>query len=156
MELEDSLSYSQVPTTCLYPEPDQSSPCPHPHPISWRSILILSSHNMPRSSKWCLLLRFPYHTLNAPVLSPVHATFPTHVIIYFITHMIYGEEYRSYCSSLCSLISSLVSLRPMCLPYHADHSELTVFWLKLWLVIHESFAAQSMLNLWCIVEFGSK
>jgi len=33
----------QVPATCPYPEPDQSSSCP-PHPTSWRSILILSCH----------------------------------------------------------------------------------------------------------------
>jgi len=42
MEPEGSLPHSQVSATCLYPEPDQSSPCPHP--TSWRSILILSSH----------------------------------------------------------------------------------------------------------------
>jgi hypothetical protein len=29
MEPEDSLPHSQVPTTCLYPEPAQSSPYPH-------------------------------------------------------------------------------------------------------------------------------
>ena len=29
MEPEGSLSYSHVPTTYPFPEPDQSSPCPH-------------------------------------------------------------------------------------------------------------------------------
>ena len=29
MEPEGSLLHSQVLTTCPYPEPDQSSPCPH-------------------------------------------------------------------------------------------------------------------------------
>jgi len=29
MEPECSLPHSQVPATCPYPEPDQSSPCPH-------------------------------------------------------------------------------------------------------------------------------
>jgi hypothetical protein len=28
MEPEDSLTRLQVPTTCPYPKPDQSSPCP--------------------------------------------------------------------------------------------------------------------------------
>jgi hypothetical protein len=29
MEPEGSLPHSQLPTTCPYPEPAQSSPCPH-------------------------------------------------------------------------------------------------------------------------------
>jgi len=29
MEHEGSLLYAQVPTTCPYPEPDQSGPCLH-------------------------------------------------------------------------------------------------------------------------------
>ena len=44
MEPESSLSHSQQPATCLYPEPGQSSPSPHF--ISWRSIFILSSSNL--------------------------------------------------------------------------------------------------------------
>jgi hypothetical protein len=39
---EGSLPNSQQPATCPYPEPDQSSPCPHP--TSPKSILILSFH----------------------------------------------------------------------------------------------------------------
>jgi len=42
MEPEGSLPHSQVLAICPYSEPDQSSP--RPHPTSWRSILILSSH----------------------------------------------------------------------------------------------------------------
>ena len=40
---EFSLPHSQVPATCLYPEPDQSNPC-FLNSTSWRCILILSSH----------------------------------------------------------------------------------------------------------------
>jgi len=29
MDPEDSLLHSHVPATCPYPEPGQSSPCPH-------------------------------------------------------------------------------------------------------------------------------
>ena len=43
MEPEGSLPRLQVLATCPFPQPDQSSPCT-PNPISWRSILILSSH----------------------------------------------------------------------------------------------------------------
>jgi len=42
MESEGSLQHSHAPVTYPYPEPDQSNP--RSHPISWRSILILSSH----------------------------------------------------------------------------------------------------------------
>jgi hypothetical protein len=42
MEPDGSLPHSQVPATCLYPEPDLSSQCFRP--TSWRSVLILSSH----------------------------------------------------------------------------------------------------------------
>ena len=40
MEPERSLLHSQQPATCPYLEPDQSIPCPTPHPITWRSILM--------------------------------------------------------------------------------------------------------------------
>ena len=43
MEPQGSLPNSQVPATCPYPEPAQSSPYPQ-YPTSWRSILTLSSH----------------------------------------------------------------------------------------------------------------
>ena len=44
MEPEGSLTYLQAPVACPYPQPDQSRPCPPPHPTSWRFMLILSSH----------------------------------------------------------------------------------------------------------------
>jgi hypothetical protein len=42
MDPDCSLPHSKVPAICPYPEPEQ--PSPYPNPISWRSILILSSH----------------------------------------------------------------------------------------------------------------
>jgi len=42
MEPESSLLSSQEPTTVYYHAPDESYP--HPHPVSLRSTLVLSSH----------------------------------------------------------------------------------------------------------------
>ena len=80
MDLEGSLSYSQAPATCLHPEPDQCSLCspiPFPEdPFQYYSPIIclgLPSGLFPSG--------FLTKTLYAPVLSPMRATFPTHVFI---------------------------------------------------------------------------
>ena len=58
MKPEGSLPHSQVPATCSYPEPDQSSPCPLSHLLKILLNIILPS--MPGSSKWSLSLKFPH------------------------------------------------------------------------------------------------
>jgi len=58
LEPQGSLPRLEVPATCRYAEPDQSSPWPHP--TSWRSISILSFHLRLVSSKWFLSLRFAH------------------------------------------------------------------------------------------------
>ena len=78
MEPEGSLPHLQVPDTCPYPEPDQSSSCPYLTYL--RSILLLSS-------RLCLGLQsglfpsgFPTKTLYTPLLYPIRAACPAHLI----------------------------------------------------------------------------
>ena len=94
MEPEGSLLHSQVPATCPYPEPDQSSTCPHL--TSWRSILILSSHRHLRLPSGLFPSGFPTQTLHTPLLSTIRAGSPAHLILLeLITIRIFDLEYRS-------------------------------------------------------------
>ena len=103
MEPEGSLPHSQVLATCSYPEPDQSTPCPHP--TSWRSILILSSYLRLGLLSGLFPSGFPAKAVYCTSLPPVRATCPAQLILLdFITRIIFGEQYRSLSSSLCSFL----------------------------------------------------
>jgi hypothetical protein len=108
MKPEDSLPLSQVPATVpiLSQLGPAHNPTSHVHKIHL-NIIIPST---PGFYKWPLSFRFPTKTLYTPLLSPIRAICPAHLIFLdFITRKILGEEYRSLSSSLRSFHHSHVS-----------------------------------------------
>jgi len=93
MEPKGSLPYSQVPSTCPYPEPARSSLYPHV-PLSEDPF----EYYHPRLglSSGLFFSGFPTKNLFTSLLSPISATCPVRLILLdFITQTILGEEYRS-------------------------------------------------------------
>ena len=76
--------------------------------ISWRSTLILSSYLRLSLPNGFFSSGFHTKTLYTPLLCPIRAMCPAHLILlYFITRKILSEEYRSFSFSLCSCLVNI-------------------------------------------------
>jgi len=99
MEPKGSLPHSRQPASCPSSEPDQSGQCPTSNFFKIHFNITLPP--IPGSSSGFSPLGFPTKTLHAPLLSPIHATCPTHLILLdLINQILFGEQYSSLSSSL--------------------------------------------------------
>jgi hypothetical protein len=78
-----------------------------PHPTAWRSILVFSYHLLLGLPSGFFLLGLPTITLYASLLFPIHAACPTHLILNFITRIMFGEWYSSW-RYRCVVFSTLL------------------------------------------------
>ena len=107
MEPESSLQNSQEPAICPYPEPDQF--IPSDYLISWRSVLMLSSHLRLGLPSGFFPSGFPIKILYALLLFPIPATCRTHFFILdLITRIVFGSPLSSVFQS--PVTSSLLNI----------------------------------------------
>jgi len=131
MKPKSSLEWSHEPATYPIPKPDQSSRCSHP--VSLRSVLILSSHLRLGLPSGRIPAGFPIKILLALLLTPVCTTWPTHInLLDLITQTVFGEEYQLWITSLCDflpppLTSSLVHTKSPQLE-HSHSMPLPLLW----------------------------
>ena len=78
-----------------------------PHSTLRRFILIISCHVRLGLTSGLFPSGFPTKTLYTPIISPMRTTCPAYLILLdLINRTIFGEEYRSLSSSLCSFLRS--------------------------------------------------
>ena len=81
-----------------------------PHPTSWESTVMLSSHLCLHLPSGLFPSSFPTIFLYTPLHSPICTTCPAHpILLDLIIRIIFGEQYRSLSSSTCSLLYSPVT-----------------------------------------------
>jgi len=93
-----------------------------PNPVHTPTSYLLEIHPniIHQSIQWSLSLRFPHQDPIHHLSSPIRATCSAHLILLdFVTRKILGEEYKSFISSLCSLLhfpvtSSLLGRFQLC------------------------------------------
>ena len=108
MEPKGSLPHSQVPPPVPILRQLDSVHTPTSHFLNIH--LNITFPSTPGSSKWSVSLRFPHQShLHASAL-PIHATWPAHLILFhLINRIVFGEQYRSLCSSLGNFLHSPVT-----------------------------------------------
>ena len=127
---EGSLPRSRQFATCPYTKTDQSS---SPHPISWRSTLILSSCLLLSLQSGFLPSELPTKSLYALLLSPIHATCPTYLIPLISSPATCLVKKKQIIKLLIMQfpppLCYLVYLKPIYLPQHhiLEHPQPTLF-----------------------------
>ena len=94
-------------TTVRHLSLSRTSPIQSTYPCltAWRSILILSTHLRLGLPSGLFHSGFSTETLYSSLSSPIRWTCPSHLsLLDFSTRTIFGEVYKSFSSSLCSLL----------------------------------------------------
>ena len=106
MELWSSSPHSQAPTTCPYPQPDQSNPSLPAH--------FLKIHSTPRSCKWSLTFKCPHQ--NPVCTSAVSHTTHNYIYVYMRIH----THILCVCVCVCVCVYSSLTSFILCSEFRAS------------------------------------